>query len=135
MLSFQGSSFRSNALKNVVPHFLKQYYWIYDYGDRQSLLGIYHNQACFSLSIPVSPEDPPSRLWQYFKDSKDMKKFNDQYLRYQLLRHTNLEITSTLCMLPQTQHDFNSLLVDLWVHTESMLCFSVHGVFKEGESV
>ncbi|XP_012582512.1 PREDICTED: nuclear RNA export factor 2-like [Condylura cristata] len=110
-----------------------RYFWIYDCGDRKSLLSIYHEQACFTLTIPFSPEDPLSRLWQYFKDSKNITNFSEQCkdMRYQLLRHTSLDIVSTLCMLPQTQHDLNSLLVDLWVHMETMLCFSVHGVFKE----
>ncbi|KAG8508000.1 Nuclear RNA export factor 2, partial [Galemys pyrenaicus] len=112
------------------------YFWIYDYGNRQGLLGAYHEQACLSLSIPFNPKDPaPSCMWQYFKDSRNMIKLRDPYVRYQLLRHTNLDIVSTLCVLPQTRHDLGSFLVDLWVHTESMLCFSVHGVFKEGREM
>ncbi|VCX42494.1 unnamed protein product [Gulo gulo] len=39
----------------------------------------------------------------------------------------------SLCVLPKTQHDLSSFLVDMWFQTETMLCFTVHGVFKEGE--
>lgn len=34
------------------------YYLIHDYGNRQRLLGAYHDEACFSLTIPFHPEDP-----------------------------------------------------------------------------
>ncbi|XP_004695900.1 PREDICTED: nuclear RNA export factor 2-like, partial [Condylura cristata] len=112
--SYQGSE----ALKNLVLQFLQQYFWIYDYGDRRGLLGAYHEQACFSLTVPFNPEDPAlNSMWQYFKDSRNMIMLQDPYVRYQLLRHTNLDIVSTLCVLPQTIHDLNSFLVDLWVHT------------------
>ncbi|XP_012582515.1 PREDICTED: nuclear RNA export factor 3 [Condylura cristata] len=131
LFAFQGSFFGSEMLKNLVLQFLQQYYRIYDYGNRKSLLGAYHEQACFSLTLPFSRRDPAPSLWQYFKDSRNMIKLKDPYMRYQLLRHTNRNIVSTLCMLPQTQHDLSSFLVDLWVHTETMLCFSVHGVFNE----
>ncbi|XP_037367510.1 nuclear RNA export factor 2-like [Talpa occidentalis] len=108
--SYEGSE----TLKNLVLHFLQQYFWIYDYGDRQGLLGAYHEQACFSLTVPFSPEDPAPNMWQYFRDSRNIIKLKDPYTRYQLLRHTSPEIVSTLCVLPQTQHDLGSFLVDLW---------------------
>ncbi|KAM9042417.1 nuclear RNA export factor 2-like [Megaptera novaeangliae] len=55
-----------------------RYYLIHDRGDRQGLVGAYHEQACFSLTIPFHPEDPaPSSLCKYFKDSRNMKKLTD----------------------------------------------------------
>ncbi|XP_004685952.1 PREDICTED: nuclear RNA export factor 2-like [Condylura cristata] len=122
----------SETMKNLILRFLQQYYFFYDCGDRHGLLDAYHDESCFSLSIPFNPEDPaPSSLWLYVKDSRNMKNITDPYLRNRLLRHTNHDIVKALCMLPQTQHDLSSFLVDLWVHTETMLCFSVHLVVKE----
>ncbi|XP_061034170.1 nuclear RNA export factor 2-like [Eubalaena glacialis] len=69
----------------------------------------------------------------YFKDSRKMKKLKDPHLRVQLLKHTKRVIVHTLCVLPKTQHDFSSFVVDTWFQTETMLCFSVSGVFKEVE--
>uniref|UniRef100_A0A8C9CQ59 NTF2 domain-containing protein n=1 Tax=Phocoena sinus TaxID=42100 RepID=A0A8C9CQ59_PHOSS len=113
---------------------LLRYYLIHDYGDRQVLAGAYHEEACFSLTIPFHPEDPaPSSLCEYFKDSRNMKKLKDPHLRVQLLKHTKRVIVHTLCVLPKTQHDFSSFVVDTWFQTETMLCFSVSGVFKEVE--
>ncbi|XP_059766418.1 nuclear RNA export factor 3-like [Balaenoptera ricei] len=130
----KGSYFGSDELKSLVLQFLQQYYLIHDYGDRQGLVGAYHEQACFSLTIPFHPEDPaPSSLCEYFKDSRNMKKLTDPHLRVQLLKHTKHDIVHTLCVLPKTQHDFNSFVVDTWSQTETMLCFSVSGVFKEVE--
>ena len=33
------------------------YYLIHDYGDRQELLGFYHEEACFFLTIPFHSKD------------------------------------------------------------------------------
>ncbi|XP_072812074.1 LOW QUALITY PROTEIN: nuclear RNA export factor 2-like [Vicugna pacos] len=128
------SSEGSDQLKSLILQFLQQYYLIHDSGDRQDLLGAYHDEACFSLTIPFNPEDPaPSSLWEYVKDSRNMKKLKDPYLRVQLLKHTKRDIGRSLCLLPKTQHDLSSFVVDMWLHTDTMLCFSVHGVFKEVE--
>uniref|UniRef100_A0A8I3PFZ9 Nuclear RNA export factor 2 n=1 Tax=Canis lupus familiaris TaxID=9615 RepID=A0A8I3PFZ9_CANLF len=121
---------RSETLKSLVLQFLQQYYLIYDSGDRQGLLGAYHDEACFSLAISFNPEDPaPSSLCEYSKESRNMKKLKDLCL----LKHTNCDIVCSLCVLPKTQHDLSSLVVDMWFQTEKMLCFSVNGVFKEVE--
>ncbi|KAM9041184.1 nuclear RNA export factor 2-like [Megaptera novaeangliae] len=111
-----------------------RFYLIHDYGDRRCLVDFYHEEACFSLTIPFHPEDPaPSSLCKYFKDSRNMKKLTDPHLRVQLLKHTNRVIVHTLCVLPKTQHDFISFVVDMWSQTETMLCFSVSGLFEEVE--
>ncbi|XP_016051226.1 PREDICTED: nuclear RNA export factor 2-like [Miniopterus natalensis] len=122
------------TLKNLVSQFLLQYYLIYDSEDRRSLLSAYHEEACFSLTVLFNSEDPAlSSLCEYLKDNRNMKKVKDPDLRVQLLKRTNHDIVSTLCVLPKTQHDLNSYVIDLCVHTEMMLCFSVSGVFKEVE--
>ncbi|XP_016051223.1 PREDICTED: nuclear RNA export factor 2-like [Miniopterus natalensis] len=123
-----------DVLKTQVQHFLQQYYLIYDSGDRQSLLGAYHDEACFSLTIPFTPDDPaPSSLFEYFKDNRNMKNLKDPNLRFQLLKCTNHDVVSYLSILPRTQHDLNSFVVDMWFQSERMLCFSVNGMFKEVE--
>ncbi|KAK1346638.1 hypothetical protein QTO34_000498 [Cnephaeus nilssonii] len=131
----------SDGLKNQVLHFLQQYYFIYDFGDRQNLLSAYHDEACFSLTIPYIPDNPaPSSLFEYFKDNRNMKNLQDPN-RFQLLKYTKHDIVSALCMLPKTQHDLNSFIVNIWFQSESILFipqeslffFRVHGVFKEGE--
>ncbi|KAF6390559.1 nuclear RNA export factor 2B [Rhinolophus ferrumequinum] len=124
----------SESLKSLVIQFLQEYYFIYDSGDRQGLLAAYHDEACFSLTIPFNPEDPAlSSLFEYFKDNRNMKNLKDPYLRVQLLKHTKRDIVCSLCVLPKTQHDLLSFVVDMWFQTERMLCFSVNGVFKEVE--
>ncbi|XP_035958524.1 nuclear RNA export factor 3-like [Halichoerus grypus] len=60
-----------------------------------------------------------------------MKKLKDASLRVQPLKHTKCDIMRSLCVLPKTQHDLSSFMVDMWFQTETMLCFSVNGVFKE----
>ncbi|XP_037591380.1 nuclear RNA export factor 2-like [Cebus imitator] len=124
----------SETLKHIVLRFLQQYYSIYDSGDRRGLLGAYHEEACFSVTIPFNPEDSaPKSLSQYFEDSRNIKTLKDPYLREELLKHTKRDIVDFLSALPKTQHDLSSILVDMWYQTKWMLCFSVNGVFKEVE--
>ncbi|XP_013365494.1 PREDICTED: nuclear RNA export factor 1 isoform X2 [Chinchilla lanigera] len=128
----KGSYFGTENLKNLVLHFLQQYYAIYDSGDRQGLLDAYHDGACCSLSIPFIPQNPArSNLAEYFKDSRNVKKLKDPTLRFRLLKHTRLNVVAFLNELPKTQHDVNSFVVDISAQTSTLLCFSVNGVFKE----
>ncbi|KAM5128749.1 nuclear RNA export factor 3 [Callospermophilus lateralis] len=129
----KGSFFGSDILKNLVLQFLQQYYLIYDYGDRKSLLSTYHIEACFSLTIPFNPKDPAlNSFCEYFKYNRDIKKLKDSY-QWKQLKHTKHDILDTLCVLPKTRHDLSSFVVDMWFQTETMLCFSVNGLFKEVE--
>lgn len=128
----KGSYFGDETLKNLVLHFLQQYYAIYDSGDRQGLLDAYHDGACCSLSIPFTPHNPArSNLAEYFKDSRNVKKLKDPTLRFRLLKHTRLNVVAFLNELPKTQHDINSFVVDISAQTSTLMCFSVNGVFKE----
>ncbi|XP_019500966.1 PREDICTED: nuclear RNA export factor 1 [Hipposideros armiger] len=128
----KGSYFGTETLKNLVLHFLQQYYAIYDSGNRQRLLDAYHDGACCSLSIPFTPQNPArSNLSEYFKDSRNVKKLKDPTLRFRLLKHTRLNVVAFLNELPKTQHDINSFVVDISAQTNTLLCFSVNGVFKE----
>ncbi|KAF7461241.1 Hypothetical predicted protein [Marmota monax] len=111
----------------------RRYYLIYDYGDRKSLLGTYHIEACFSLTIPFNPKDPAlNSFCEYFKYNRDIKKLKNSY-QWKQLKHTKRDILDTLCVLPKTRHDLSSFVVDMWFQTETMLCFSVNGLFKEVE--
>uniref|UniRef100_A0A8C4PLV7 Nuclear RNA export factor Tap RNA-binding domain-containing protein n=1 Tax=Equus asinus TaxID=9793 RepID=A0A8C4PLV7_EQUAS len=67
-----------------------------------------------------------SSLCEYVKDNRNIKKLKDPYLRVQLLKHTKHDIVLSLCVLPRTQHDFSSFLVDMWYQTVST-CFPPSG--------
>uniref|UniRef100_A0A8C8VSU7 Nuclear RNA export factor 3 n=1 Tax=Peromyscus maniculatus bairdii TaxID=230844 RepID=A0A8C8VSU7_PERMB len=130
----KGSFFASEAVKTAVLQFLHQYYFIYDNGDRQGLFNAYHDEACFSLTVLFSAEDSSSSsLWEYFKYSRNMKVLKDSYIRRQLLKHKKCDIIYFLRTLPKTQHDLTSFVVDICFQTETMICFSVSGLFKEVE--
>ncbi|KAM6151551.1 nuclear RNA export factor 3-like [Rhynchocyon petersi] len=132
LLVFKGNVFGSEMLRKAILQFLHQYYSIYDYGDRQCLLDVYHEDACFSLTIPFDPKDPaPSNLEEYFKINKNMKTLQDPFLPLQLIKYTKRDIVDCFSMLPKTQHDLNSFVVDVSAQKENLLCFSVNGMFKE----
>ncbi|XP_058016114.1 nuclear RNA export factor 1 isoform X1 [Ahaetulla prasina] len=131
----KGSYFASEGLKMLIVRFLQQYYTIYDSGDRQGLLDAYHEGACCSLSIPFSVNHPyRNSLAEYFKNSRNVKRLKDPSLRFRLLKHTKLNVVAFLSELPKTQHDVNSFVVDVCAQTNSLLCFTLSGIFKEVDS-
>ncbi|XP_036919327.1 nuclear RNA export factor 2-like [Sturnira hondurensis] len=131
---YKGSYKGPDVVKSQVLQFLQEYYLIYDSGDRQSLLSAYHDEACFSLAIPFNPNDPdPSSYFEYFKHNRNMKNLKDPNLRFQLLKHTKRDIVCSLCMLPKTQHDLSTFILDVFLQSESMIFVCVNGLFKEVE--
>ncbi|KAM3824967.1 nuclear RNA export factor 1 [Vipera latastei] len=131
----KGSYFASEGLKMLIVRFLQQYYAIYDSGDRQGLLDAYHEGACCSLSIPFSANHPyRNSLAEYFKNSRNVKRLKDPSMRFRLLKHTKLNVVAFLSELPKTQHDVNSFVVDVCAQTNSLLCFTLSGIFKEVDS-
>ncbi|XP_006876603.1 PREDICTED: nuclear RNA export factor 2-like [Chrysochloris asiatica] len=125
-----------DTLKNLILQFLQEYYCIFDYGDRQGLITAYHDDACFSLTVSFKPEGQvPSSLGKYSKSSRNLKKRKDPVYLLKLLNHTKRDVIDSLSVLPKTQHDFSSFVVDLCVQTEKMLCFSVNGLFKQAEGM
>uniref|UniRef100_G3UHJ2 Nuclear RNA export factor 3 n=1 Tax=Loxodonta africana TaxID=9785 RepID=G3UHJ2_LOXAF len=133
---YKGSILGSETLGNLILLFLHQYYCVYDYGYRHLLLDAYYYEACFSLAIPLNlMTSPRNSLDKYSKGSRNMRKLKDPILWVQLLKHTKRDIVDFLSVLPRTQHDVSSLVVDMCVQMEKMLCFSVSGAFKEALEV
>ncbi|XP_028297867.1 nuclear RNA export factor 1-like isoform X1 [Gouania willdenowi] len=52
-------------------------------------------------------------------------------MRFHLLKHTRLNVVTLLNELPKTQHDIISFTVDVNAYTNTLLSFTVGGVFKE----
>ncbi|KAM8940564.1 nuclear RNA export factor 1 [Pelodytes ibericus] len=128
----KGSYLGNEEIKVVVLRFLQQYYACYDAEDRQSLLNVYHDEACCSLALEAGQN--PSRnssLGEYFKDSRNVKKIKDPNVRYKLIKHKRLSVVGFLNELPRTQHDLNSFVVDINAYSNTMLSFVLNGVFKE----
>ncbi|XP_069749949.1 nuclear RNA export factor 1-like isoform X2 [Narcine bancroftii] len=131
----KGSYFGTEEFKVIVSNFIQQYYSVYDSTDRQGLLDAYHDTACCSLSIPFSLQNSArSNLADYFKESRNVKKLKDPTLRARYLKHTRLNVVAFLNELPKTQHDIASFVVDVSTQTNTLLCFTVHGVFKDVDS-
>uniref|UniRef100_A0A7N6A2Q5 Nuclear RNA export factor 1 n=1 Tax=Anabas testudineus TaxID=64144 RepID=A0A7N6A2Q5_ANATE len=108
------------------------YYSIYDSGNRQPLLDAYHDGASLSLTTPYSTQNPSrSSLGEYHKDSRNLKRIKDSTMRFRLLKHTRLNVVAFLNELPKTQHDIASFTVDVNTYTNTLLSFTVSGVFKE----
>uniref|UniRef100_A0A669BG29 Nuclear RNA export factor 1 n=1 Tax=Oreochromis niloticus TaxID=8128 RepID=A0A669BG29_ORENI len=139
----KGSCFGSDEIKAVILRFLQQYYSIYDSGDRQPLLDAYHDGASLSITTPYSTQNPSrSSLGEYYKDSRNLKRVKDssEYLSLTKLRlsgfetsphHTRLNVVAFLNELPKTQHDIASFTIDVNTYTNTLLSFTVSGVFKE----
>nr|XP_043897071.1 nuclear RNA export factor 1 isoform X1 [Solea senegalensis] len=128
----KGSCFGSEEIKAPILGFLQQYYSIYDSGDRQPLLDAYHDGASLSLTTPYSTQNPSrSSLGEYHKDTRNLKRIKDTTMRFRLLKHTRLNVVAFLNELPKTQHDIASFTIDVNTCTNTLLSFTVSGVFKE----
>ncbi|XP_029021448.1 nuclear RNA export factor 1 isoform X1 [Betta splendens] len=128
----KGSCFGSDEIKALILRFLQQFYSIYDSGNRQPLLDAYHDGASLSLTTPYSTQNPSrSSLGEYHKDSRNLKRIKDSTMRFRLLKHTRLNVVAFLNELPKTQHDIASFTVDVNTYTNTLLSFTVSGVFKE----
>uniref|UniRef100_A0A8C1GF47 Nuclear RNA export factor 1 n=1 Tax=Cyprinus carpio TaxID=7962 RepID=A0A8C1GF47_CYPCA len=110
------------------------YYCVYDSGDRQPLLEAYHNDACFSLSLPSINHLSRCRLKNYHEHSRNIKNIKDPSAWFHLLKRSRLTVVAFLSELPKTQHDMNSINVDVNTYSRTLLAFTVSGVFKEGGS-
>uniref|UniRef100_A0A673ARU2 Nuclear RNA export factor 1 n=1 Tax=Sphaeramia orbicularis TaxID=375764 RepID=A0A673ARU2_9TELE len=100
--------------------------------DRQPLLDAYHDGASLSLTTPYSTQNPSrSSLGEYHKDSRNLKRIKDSTIRFRLLKHTRLNVVAFLNELPKTQHDIASFTIDVNTYTNTLLSFTVSGVFKE----
>uniref|UniRef100_A0A3P9B8V3 Nuclear RNA export factor 1 n=1 Tax=Maylandia zebra TaxID=106582 RepID=A0A3P9B8V3_9CICH len=120
----KGSCFGSDEIKAHILRFLQQYYSIYDSGDRQPLLDAYHDGASLSITTPYSTQNPSrSSLGEYYKDSRNLKRTSPH--------HTRLNVVAFLNELPKTQHDIASFTIDVNTYTNTLLSFTVSGVFKE----
>ncbi|XP_062249896.1 nuclear RNA export factor 1 isoform X1 [Platichthys flesus] len=128
----KGSCFGSDEIKVLILRFLQQYYSIYDSGDRQPLLDAYHDGASLSMTTPYSTQNPSrSSLGEYHKDTRNLKRIKDTTMRFRLLKHTRLNVVAFINELPKTQHDIASFNVDVNTYTNTLLSFTVSGVFKE----
>ncbi|XP_058514926.1 nuclear RNA export factor 2-like isoform X3 [Ochotona princeps] len=128
------SSQEIEMIKNLILNFLHHYYFIYDYGDRHTLINVYHEKAYFSLTTGFNSTDPvPTELYKYAKTSRNIKNITEANLRRQLLKHTNHVIVDTLNMLPKTRHYFSSFSIDTCFYTEKSFIATVKGIFR-GES-
>ncbi|XP_027865135.1 nuclear RNA export factor 1 isoform X1 [Xiphophorus couchianus] len=128
----KGSCFGSDEIKSLILRFLQQYYRIYDSENRQPLLDAYHDGASLSITTPYTSQNPSrSSLGEYYKDSRNLKRIKDTTMRFRLLKHTRLNVVAFLNELPKTQHDIASFTVDVNTYTNTLLSFTVSGVFKE----
>ncbi|XP_063044934.1 nuclear RNA export factor 1-like isoform X2 [Engraulis encrasicolus] len=128
----KGSYFGTDDIKILILRFLQQYFSVYDSGDRQPLLDAYHDGASFSLCMPVSVQNPSRcSLGEYQKDNRNLKRLKDPTTRFRLLKHTRLNVVAFLNELPKTQHDTACFNVDVNTYTNTLLSFTVTGVFKE----
>ncbi|KAM4818666.1 nuclear RNA export factor 2-like [Thomomys bottae] len=120
------------GLRERVLQFLKEYYSVFDNGNRHDLLGAYHDEACFSVSVPASASDIGSScLIEYFKHNQNLNTLKDPYVQRKLLKQKKHDIVDALCLLPKTQHDLGSFMMDMCFQTGKMICFSVNGLFRE----
>ncbi|XP_077996506.1 nuclear RNA export factor 1-like isoform X2 [Glandiceps talaboti] len=135
----KGSFFVNETLQTLILKFLEQYYAVYDSGNRQKLLDAYHEKACFSLTIPPPPprdfSGPKGQsLGIYVEYSRSIRRTADHERMFKRLKQSKINVVAYLNELPETQHDSASFVIDVSMATNTLLNFSVSGLFKETNS-
>nr|XP_054759108.1 nuclear RNA export factor 1-like [Lytechinus pictus] len=133
--TMQPNFFAGDKVKAILVPFLERFFKVYDSRDRQPLLEIYHDQSSFSLSIPLNmePGQGKTRLSRYLREhqSRNLLVTKDPAQRNKLIKQKKVPIIAYLHDLPATQHDMNSLRIDVSMAQGNLLCFTVSGTFKE----
>ncbi|ESO94230.1 hypothetical protein LOTGIDRAFT_232475 [Lottia gigantea] len=133
----KGSYFSDENIKGLIVKFLREFYSLYDSDNRHPLINAYHDQAVFSLSASINGaiEYKQSSLHDYIPESRNIiKGTRNLDKNYRQLKQGKLVIVSQLCLLPKTNHDPNSFIVDVGLVSPNVMSFSVTGVFKESDS-
>ncbi|XP_063775039.1 nuclear RNA export factor 1-like isoform X2 [Pseudophryne corroboree] len=129
----KGSYFICDEIKAFLMKFLHQYFTIYDSGERQALLPLYHEKACCSFSLPgvFFPKYCFDQITDYWKENRNLLKVKRPGMRLHYLKYNRLQVVGLLCNLPRTEHDLQSMNVDVSLQTTSLMCFVVEGRFRE----
>ncbi|XP_033638109.1 nuclear RNA export factor 1-like [Asterias rubens] len=126
----QHSFFGNEAIKKILDKFISQYFTVFDSGDRQQFIEIYHEQSCFSLTTQAV-SGGPSYLKKYFSISRNLLRIKEPSQELRLFKHTKLSVVAFLNEMSPTLHDTNSFQVDLSLAQGNLVSFTVHGIFKE----
>uniref|UniRef100_A0A1X7V6T0 TAP-C domain-containing protein n=1 Tax=Amphimedon queenslandica TaxID=400682 RepID=A0A1X7V6T0_AMPQE len=118
-------------IRSLVVSFLEQYFSLYDGETRDKLLEAYSDNAVFSLSVDVSPQQRGPPLQQYMSSSRNLARVNDPGKRSSLIKHGRIDIVQFLRQFPQSCHISSSFSVDVMKANPMCTGFNVYGLFGE----
>jgi nuclear RNA export factor len=121
---------KNESAGGLVLQFLEQFFKLYDTDNRQPLLDAYDENAMMSLSCMGSFE----QFKNYMEESRNLKRITTEHKRLKLLRKGRLPIVSFMSGLPKTQHDPTTFTLDLPFTSETLMIFTVTGMFRERET-
>lgn len=121
---------KNEAAGGLVLQFLEQYFKLYDSDSRQPLLDAYDENAMMSMTA----WGPYETIKAYIEESRNFVRINTEHRRLKLLHKGRLPIVSFLTGLPKSQHDPTTFTLDLPFTSESLMIFTVTGMFKERET-
>lgn len=129
----KGSFFVCDEIRDFLAKFLLRYFTLYDSGERQALLPLYHENSCCSFSLPnvYFPRICFDQIKEYWKENRNLLRVKRPEVRHQLIKYNRLQVVGFLCNLPKTEHDLSSMTLDVSFQTTSIMFFTVEGKFKE----
>lgn len=125
---------------SVITSFLQGFFNVYDSinpNDREGLLDVYHKDAVFSIvsHSTVHTKDKPKGLNDYYSFSRNLISLKDVNKKVSLIKHKKLVLVALLTELPPTKHLLESFKLDVTLAIETLVMFTVHGVFLEGKEM
>ncbi|CAI2353389.1 unnamed protein product [Caenorhabditis sp. 36 PRJEB53466] len=144
----KGGYYGSEKIRTLVEEFLLAYYKIYDGSDgqqtRKQLIDAYDvDSSTLTLTIQclwdpakyiLYPDSTSYRL--YLRNSHNV--LQQEFFagnRSERVFHGAMDIAVTLSKLPATYHLLETFVVDVFLFSETLLGFTVHGLFRDGVCV
>lgn len=125
-VSFQNFLIKPNVY-TLAERFIKFFFGFYDSTHRSSLINLYEHESLFSLSSEIVDMTASTKKYQeYSRNLLHRKELEESELCV-----GRLNIIEFFDYLPQTQHDFVTMNIDVPFLTDETIIIHVNGYFKE----
>uniref|UniRef100_A0A0K0G0N4 Nuclear RNA export factor 2 (inferred by orthology to a D. melanogaster protein) n=1 Tax=Strongyloides venezuelensis TaxID=75913 RepID=A0A0K0G0N4_STRVS len=140
----------SPEIKTVLGMFISQYFDIFDGPDgrtnRKQLADAYDENAMFSLVCDATDDGNHSTVlknrgklrepeYKIYRSVSHNFKYEDKWRSFRTRTYGkgNLEVLAMLCRLPPTEHIRESFVMDVSMTTDTIVTFTLQGMFNDGE--
>ncbi|XP_054016420.1 nuclear RNA export factor 1-like isoform X1 [Hylaeus anthracinus] len=121
---------KDDAKQDLITKFISHFFDLYDQKDRSVLRGLYHKDACYSMTFNLPGADAQKKNLAPYAASRNILRSTDLNKKRQHIYFGTDSILDGMKKLPRSYHDRNSFIWDLMYDDGICLVFSLSGMFK-----